>query len=144
LRWEQLGIDWAIHYYVLNKYGNTIVGPAIQTLVDPVSKAELQQAVRDLLDIWWMPMIADDSKLQHDGYRCYAIMTMCRMLYTAVTGDVTSKPKAAHWVLATQNDRWHSLTLAGLNWRGDQLEVSVKEVQNFIGFTSDCVMQATA
>lgn len=137
LRWEHLDVDWAIHYYILNKSGKTIVGPAIQTLVEPVSKTELQQAVRNLLDVWWLPMLEDDSKLQHDGYRCYAIMTMCRMLYTAQMGDVTSKQKAANWVLETQNGRWHTFVSAALNWHGDKLDVSVTDAQAFIRFTRE-------
>lgn len=135
LRWEPLAVDWIIHRYVLHKSGITLVGPAIHTLVAPVSKAELQQAVRDLLDTWWVPMITEGRKLEHDGYRCYAIMTMCRMLYTAVTGDITSKPKAAQWVLATQDVRWHSQVQAALHWKWDALEAAVDEVQKFIEFT---------
>ena len=139
LRWEHLDVDWAIHYYVLNKYGLTIVGPSLQTLVEPVSKTDLQQAVADLLDVWWVPMIADDSKLKHDGYRCYAIMTMCRMLYTAQMGDVSSKPKAARWVLDTQDTQWHPLANAALQWQGGKLKVSVADVQAFIQFTRDLI-----
>ncbi len=135
LRWEPLEVDWIIHRYVLHNKGITLVGPLIQTLVDPVSKTELQQAVRDLLDIWWVPMIADGHKLEHDGYRCYAIMTMCRMLYTAVTGDVTSKPKAAQWVLATQDVHWHPQLQAAMRWHWDTLEAPVNDVQKFIEFT---------
>lgn len=135
LRWEPLEVDWIIHRYVLHKSGITLVGPAVQTLVEPVSKAELQQAVCDLLDMWWVPMIADGSKLEPDGYRCYAIMTMCRMLYTAQMGDVTSKPKAAQWVLATQDVRWHSQVQVSLHWNGGTLEASIDKVQKFIEFT---------
>lgn len=142
LRWEHLGVDWAIHYYVLYKHGKTLVGPAIQTLVEPVSKAESQQAVRDLLDEWWVLMITDSSKLEHDGYRCYAIMTMCRMLYTAQMGAITSKPKAANWVLETQDARWHSLAEAALKWHGNELGATVAEVQAFIDFTRASVSSA--
>ena len=139
LRWEHLAVDWAIHYYVLNKHGITLIGPSIQTLVEPVSKATLQQAVSDLLDIWWVPMIDDDAKLRHDGYRCYAIMTMCRMLYTAQMGDVTSKAKAARWVLEAQDARWHPLAQAALNWQGNKFDVSVTAAQAFILFTRDLI-----
>ena len=139
LRWEHLAVDWAIHYDVLNKHGITLTGPSIQTLVEPVSKAELQQAVSDLLDIWWVPMIDDDTKLRHDGYRCYAIMTMCRMLYTAQMGDVTSKAKAAQWVLTMQDSQWHPLAKAALQWQGGELKVSVTDVQALIQFTRDSI-----
>lgn len=40
------------------------------------------------------------------GYRRYAIVTMCRMLYTFRHGAVVSKPEAA---LGALDDRWHEL-----------------------------------
>lgn len=135
LRWEHLDTDWVIHYHVLNAAGIALAGPAVQTLVDPVSPAQLRQAVKDLMDVWWLPMIEDGSKLAHDGYRAYAIMTMCRMLVTAQTGSVVSKPVAARWVMETQDGRWRSLAAAALEWSGAEVQASLSEVQAFIQFT---------
>ncbi|MCP4357179.1 MAG: DUF4111 domain-containing protein, partial [Chloroflexi bacterium] len=135
LRWEHLDVDWVIHRYVLYKQGIALAGPPCHTLIDPVSTADLQQATLELLDFWWVPMIENPVKLQHDGYRTYAIMTMCRMLYTFKMGDVVSKPAAAHWMLTTQDGRWHSMVETGLIWHGDEQKASVTEVQAFIAYT---------
>ena len=116
-----------------------MAGPPIQTLVDPVSKTELQQAVADLLDVWWLPMLDDATKLAHDGYRAYAILTMCRMLYTGQTGQVVSKPAAARWALQTQATRWHALIKAAQQWQGNALDVQVAAAQAFIQFTSQSI-----
>lgn len=135
LRREKLAVDWVIHQHVLGRHGVPLAGPPAQTIVDPVSAAELRQAVRDLLDVWWVPMIHNSAKLQHDGYRTYAILTMCRMLYTGQTGDVVSKPAAARWALATQGARWHRPVSAALHWQGGNLAATVAEAQALIQFT---------
>ncbi len=144
LRWEHLEMDWIIHRYVLHKQGIALAGPPIQSLIDPVSAAELRQATWELLGFWWVPMITNPTKLQHDGYRTYAIMTMCRMLYTLQMGDVVSKPAAAHWVLATQDNRWHLLAEAALKWHGNELKATVTEVQTFIEFTREFIRRKHA
>lgn len=132
LRWEHLAVDWVIHRYVLHNCGITLAGPPIQTLVDPVSSEELRQAVRELFDVWW----ADDPiQLQHDGYRVYAILTMCRMLVTWQTGKVVSKPAAAQWALATLAERWTKLIEQALAWRSGSSVINLDETRNFIQFT---------
>ncbi len=40
-------------------------------------------------------MIDDPTRLQNLSYRYYAVLAMCRILYTWHHGDVVSKPVAA-------------------------------------------------
>ncbi len=39
----------------------------------------------------------------------YAVTTLCRMLYTIETGDVTSKPGSLEWARTTLNPEWNAL-----------------------------------
>lgn len=50
------------------------------------------------------------------GYRCYAVLTMCRMLYTLHHGAIVSKPVAARWVEATLDPRWIPLIRDARAW----------------------------
>ncbi|MGH7648565.1 MAG: aminoglycoside adenylyltransferase domain-containing protein [Gemmatimonadaceae bacterium] len=51
-------------------------------------------------------------------YRAYAVMTLCRILYTHRLGDVVSKPRAARWALRAVPHRWHALIRAA--WSGSR------------------------
>lgn len=42
-------------------------------------------------------------------YRAYAVLTLCRILYTDRKGAVVSKPRAAAWALRALPDAWYSL-----------------------------------
>jgi hypothetical protein len=45
-------------------------------------------------------------------YRAYAVLTLCRILYTHAKGRVVSKPEAARWALRMLPTRWHALVRA--------------------------------
>jgi hypothetical protein len=96
---------WVIHRHVLREHGVVLAGPEPRTLIDAVHPDELRRAVVDLLREWWAPMLADASRLQHCGYRCYAVLTMCRIMYSVDHGTVVSKRRAASWV-QTVDPRW--------------------------------------
>jgi len=100
---------WVIHRHVLREHGVTLAGPEARTLIDPVGPAELRQAVLGILRGWWTPMLANPAHLQDAGYRCYAVLTMCRMLYTLEHATVVTKAAAARWALTTLDDRWRPL-----------------------------------
>jgi len=63
-------------------------------------------------------MLADPRRLSGSrfGYRCYAVLTMCRMLYTLAHGTVVTKPAAARWAAATLGPRWTPLIERALAW----------------------------
>jgi hypothetical protein len=106
---------WVIHRHVLREHGVVLAGPTPRTLIDAVDPDELRRAVVDLLREWWAPMLADASRLQHWGYRCYAVLTMCRILYSVDRGTVVSKRRAASWV-QTVEPRWMGVIAAALAW----------------------------
>ena len=63
---------------------------------------------------WWAPTVADATRLRQPGYQPYAVLTMCRALYTLAHGTIVSKPVAAHWALATLDARWGPLVTRAL------------------------------
>jgi hypothetical protein len=90
--------------------------------------------------VWWGPMIANPVKLLHPGYHAYAVLTMCRMLYTVETGSVVSKPAAARWALPVQDGRWTALIMAALAWRKDTQQAPDRDLRatlNLIAYTLD-------
>ena len=127
--------DWVVQRHVLREHGITIAGPPIQTLIDPISPDDLHHALRLMLDVWWKPMLNNPEPLQHAGYRSYAIMTMCRVLYTFEHGTVVPKGVATDWAQEYLGERWSPLIdLANRNRNGTPL-VTVEAALNFIRYT---------
>lgn len=133
--------DWVIQCYVLREQGLTLTGPQPQTLIDPISTVELQQAVIALLNSWWAPQLEDTHRLEQSGYQIYAILTMCRILYTLAHGTIVSKPAAARWVQVTLDKRWGALVEHALQHHTD--EATLNETINFIRFTLHSAHEAT-
>jgi hypothetical protein len=143
LRWEHLEMDWVIHRHILHHAGLTLAGPPIQTLVDPVLPDELRQAVIGLFNFWWLPMSQEPAQLVEEGNRRYAILTMCRMLYTLAHGAVISKPAAARWALGNLEVRWRPL----IEWARVRPTAvptnNLSETQQFIEATKTLVVTAS-
>jgi hypothetical protein len=124
-----------IQRYVLREHGIVIAGPPIQTLIDPITADDLRRALRLMLDVWWEPMLDNPAPLAHAGYRSYAIMTMCRVLYTFETGKVVPKGVATAWAQEQLGERWSPLIdLANRNRNGTPL-VTVEAALAFIRYT---------
>ena len=83
--------------WVLRRCGIALDGPPAHELVDVVPAEALRAAAREALprtvaDIeQWAPP-------DHAWTQRYVVQTCSRVLYTAVTGEVASKPAALRWV----------------------------------------------
>jgi Domain of unknown function (DUF4111)/Nucleotidyltransferase domain len=111
------GSDWVIQSHILREHGIVLAGPAPRSWIDPVAPDDLRQAMRALLREWWAPMLHDIARLRSAEYQAYAILTMCRALYTLETGAVASKPVAARWAQAALGARRAALIERALAWR---------------------------
>jgi hypothetical protein len=110
---------WVIHRHMLREHGVGLAGPSPRTLIDPVQPSELREAVLGILREWWMPMLLDAPLLQNSFYRCYAVLTMTRMLYTIRHGAIVSKLVAARWAGEALDGRWGRLIQHALAWSRD-------------------------
>lgn len=110
------GPDWTILLHIYREYGVPLTGPSPVMLIDPLGPEDLRQAVRESLMDWWAPMLDGQEKLLRRGYQSYAVLTMCRMLYTLEHGKVGSKETAASWARQTLPSRW--VALIDRAWEG--------------------------
>ena len=137
LKIEPHEMDWIVQRYSLRKYGIVIEGPPIQDLIAPISISELYQALWDLMDFWWIPMIDNPTSLEYEGYRTYAILTMCRILYTVEQGQIISKIRAGEWAVQALDEQWQRLIQRALDHRNGTPLNTIEAVQRFINFTSE-------
>ena len=131
---KQLDVDWVIQRYVLREHGLTLAGPPIRDLIAPISPDALRQATRHILLTWWRPMLTDPKYLDSAGYQVYAVLTMCRMLYTLRLGDVVSKPAGVHWALGMVDGRFIPLIQQANAWQNGTPFDKLAETLDFIRY----------
>lgn len=136
LQIEQHDSDWVIQRYSLREYGIVIEGPDIKTLIDPISPDDLRQAVLDLM-WWWELQTQDTHRVETSAYQAYAVLSMCRILYTLQNGAILSKPQAARWAQRSLEPRWHPLIERALSWQPGCAMDRLDETLAFIRYTLD-------
>jgi len=131
------GAHWVIERAIVREYGVVVYGPPPQTLITPVSSDDLTAAVRQALnDYWRMPRDGPEPEwLRTRDYQAYAILTMCRALYTLAHGTVVSKSAAAAWAQQTLPLPWPDLIAQALVWRYDTRPDDMTEMLAFIHYT---------
>jgi hypothetical protein len=126
------GSDWIIQRHILREQGVVLAGPPPRALIDPVTPAELRASVRAILAEWWAPLLDDPARLGREDYQVYAVLTMCRALYTLRQGEIVSKPAAARWAQVALGERWSGLITAALTWEHDARFDRMDEVRELI------------
>jgi hypothetical protein len=109
LKWAHHDEGWTTHRHILRERGITLAGPAPRTLIDPVSPAQLQEAMQAVLTGWAAQLVQEPAPLKSWGYQGYTVHTLCRILYTLHHGAVVSKPVAARWARESLDERWTPL-----------------------------------
>jgi hypothetical protein len=117
------GSEWVIQRYIIRAKGIALAGPPPQTLIDPVTPEQLRGAAAGILFEWWEPQLTDYSRVRNSEYQAYAVLTMCRALYTLQFATVASKPVAARWAQGIDGGRWAALIARALAWgHGDEMD----------------------
>lgn len=135
---DRPGSDWIIQRHVVREYGVVLEGPDPKTLIDFVSVEDIRSSIMGVLREWWYPMLENPEWLREndDGYRSFAVITMCRVLHGLEHGTITSKPKAVQWARTKVDARWHSLiddAVAVSNH--EERNIDLDETLGFIRYT---------
>lgn len=109
---KDAGTDWLLNWYFVREDGRTLTGPDPRTIIPPISREEFLDASRNDAQYWrgWAA--------ERHGQRAqsYAVLTLCRAVYAAQTGERASKPAAARWV-QDRYPQWTALIDGALRWR---------------------------
>ncbi len=131
---------WLPNWYMVREKGVTLFGPAPQSIIEPISKEEFIQVIKEHVRGWreWV------KDMYYRGSQAYAILTLCRALYTVRNGEQVSKRKAALWA---QNElpAWSALIEKALLWRQTSKEdadhaTTIPETQRFVNFVIDLIL----
>jgi hypothetical protein len=106
--------DWILNWYVVQEKGQALVGPPPNTIIAPITFEVFASVVKEHLR-WWETWLETSDTANH-GSQAYAILTMCRALYTLQVRDQGSKLEAARWA-SSRYPQWASLLENSLLWR---------------------------
>ncbi len=112
------GTDWILTWYPARHNGIVLVGPPATEVVPDISFEEYRDAVRAHMRRFG-GRITDDAT---PGSQAYAVLTMCRGLYTCLHGEQVSKLRAAAWAQGAFPE-WAGLIREAITWRQHQWEV---------------------
>ncbi len=133
------GTDWILRWYPARHDGIVLVGPPATEVIPDISFAEYGDAVRTHMR-HFRGRIAEDAT---PGSQAYAVLTLCRGLYTCLHGEQVSKLGAAAWAQGAFPE-WAGLIREAISWRERQWEVpqedgraTVPAVRRFIEVIAD-------
>jgi len=124
-----------IQRHIIREHGIVVAGSSPHTLIDSVDADGLRGAMRDMLEKWWRPLLDDHAWLQTSQEQPFAILTMCRTLYTLEHGTVASKPVAAQWAQQAIGEHWKSLIEWALVWPHNTKSNHLAWTLSLIGYT---------
>jgi Domain of unknown function (DUF4111)/Nucleotidyltransferase domain len=125
------GSNWILERSILRDHGIVLYGPTPQTLIDPVTPEEIKAAVCEQLKNFWSSQRDEPEWLRPRNYQAFAVLTLCRALYTLHHGVVNSKPQAAIWTQETY-PQWKPIIERSLSWRTQHEKDDLTETMNFL------------
>jgi hypothetical protein len=96
--------------------GRTLLGPHPESFVPEITAEILYRALVREVGYLREELVAKRDSEWRDipSYRGYAILTLCRILYSLRTGEVAPKREAALWAMDHTSTEWHDLIQHGV------------------------------
>jgi Domain of unknown function (DUF4111)/Nucleotidyltransferase domain len=126
--------NWVIERHIVREHGVIVWGPSPSTLIDPIPLRELREAVCVMLRDFWQVQLTESEWLRSRDYQAFAVLTMCRALYTLSQGAVVSKPAAAAWACQTLDPEWRPVIERALTWRHQHAKDDLTATLDFLRF----------
>lgn len=139
---KEVGKHWLMNWYVVREKGVTLFGPSPKGIIEPISKEEFIESVKEHTKSWgeWI------NDMPSRKAQAYAILTLCRALYSYTHGEQVSKKKAAEWA-QSELPEWSSLIQNALIWRdarhdeqGDH-QATYSQTVRFVHFVIDQIVE---
>jgi hypothetical protein len=96
------------HRWTLRERGLVLAGPPPRTFVSEVPPDVLRARMREYIDPF-IPELLEWTTFDIVWAQCYAVSSLCRMLYTLRSGEIASKPAALAWALEELDPEWREL-----------------------------------
>ena len=135
--------NWVIERAIVRERGIVLYGPPPETLIDPVSPQQLRDAVCQQMSDVWRRRIDDsyDHWPRPRLYPAFAVLTLCRALYTLQHGAYCSKPAAATWA-SEQYRTWQPIIAWALTHRADHEDTTSAEFSAALTMLREALTEA--
>jgi predicted nucleotidyltransferase len=126
--------------------GVTVAGVRADSILPPITETMVRAALVREIE-YLRAEVTNRASPWRDKrfYRAYAVLTVCRILYTLNMGAVVSKPRAAGWALRELPWRWHGLIRAAqASDRGRVARLPLPRITRFAAYAANIVTSAAA
>jgi hypothetical protein len=118
--------------------GKILLGPYPQSFLPEITWEMFSEALERELG-YLRDEICEKAESQWRDvpmYRAYAVLTVCRILYSFSTGSIVSKPRAAKWATKHLPREWAEIILPALefNRSGSEVKIPLGKIKRFITF----------
>ena len=100
--------------WVLKNRALAVAGPDASSLLPHVPPQAIRDESARQATNRRVDALADPEYLENGWGQPHEVLTNCRMLYTASTGEVTSKSASGRWCLTVLPTEWHRLVEAAI------------------------------
>lgn len=134
--------EWLSEWYLLRERGVTLYGPPPRKVIEPISHDDFMQTIKAHARAWGEWVLDMHTRKGQS----YAILTMCRALYTSRNGEQVSKKQAALWA-QQQLPEWSRLIRNALKWREESAieqvddDATFAETKRFVDVVRDLILQ---
>jgi Domain of unknown function (DUF4111) len=120
------------------KSGVTLFGPRPESFVPAITPEILFHALEREVGYLREEISGKPESEWRDvpSYRAYAVLTLCRILYSFRKGTIVSKPRAARWAIKHLPEAWRGIILQALETHaaGQSADISLSRIEQFIDF----------
>lgn len=113
LGYQDMNIDWLMDWYMVLRYGQTVLGPSPDNYIPDISRQEFIDSLKSYAPVW----VENVKEAHHVGYQSYIILSLCRSLYVYEHGEQVSKIQAAQWA-SQKYPEWAAFIKNALVWKG--------------------------
>ncbi|MEW6211534.1 MAG: aminoglycoside adenylyltransferase domain-containing protein [Acidobacteriota bacterium] len=114
--------------------GQVLSGPQPESFVPVITPEILFEALQREVGYLREEISAKDSQWRDvPSYRAYAVLTLCRILYSFRKGRVVSKPRAARWALKHLPEEWSEIIRQAMRSEGST-RIPLSRIRRFIDF----------
>lgn len=118
------------------KSGVVLYGPPPESFVPQITPEILFEALEREVGYLREEIIEKPLSEWRDvpSYRAYAVLTLCRILYSFRKGTIVSKRRAANWAMKYLPEEWHKIIVQALETDG-AAGIPLSRIKQFIAFT---------
>ena len=116
--------------------GRVLFGPRPESFLPEITWEMFFRALERELGYLRTEISAKQDWRDVPMYRAYAVLTVCRILYSFRNVTIVSKPRAAEWAIKYLPEEWREIILQAMefNYTSRESEISMKGIEQFIDF----------